>query len=249
MKPKVVAIIQARMASSRLPSKVLLPLGPDNKSVLWWMATRAGLAKLVDEVYIATTADLLNDEIDLCDNIVNGIYRYHGQEDDVIGRVLSCAEYANADIIVEISADCPLVDPRHINYLLETLLESKYEYVSNCVPERSWPDGLDVQVYWTKVLKRCQKIIMPQHHVGWNIGIRAGTFDCCNCIAPPSMHFPQWGLTLDEESDYELLRVLFNRFGADSNFDVEDVIKYLIQNPKLLEINKKVRRKDPEKEK
>lgn len=243
-KPKVVAIIQARMASSRLPGKVLLPLGPDNKSVLWWMAARAGLAKLVDEVYIATTTLNSNDEIK-CDKAK--IYRYHGQEDDVIGRVLSCAEYAEADIICDITADCPMVDPRHIDRVLKSLLNGTgvYDYVSNDVIDRSWPDGLDIQVYWTKALKKCKEKYNPKQHCGWNIP-QYRDFKCLHWAAPSGMHWPELGLTLDTYEDYKLLQILFYEFGKNPGFAVEDVIDFLRNNPHLLEINKSVQRKKPE---
>lgn len=249
MKPKVVAIIQARMASSRLPGKVLLPLGPDNKSVLWWMATRAGLAKLVDEVVIATTGDMLNDAIvqhvRFEDFLSTYVYHYGGKEDDVIGRVLSCANYAQADIICDITSDCPMVDPRHIDFLINKLISWKVDYASNDIIERSWPDGLDIQVYWTKTLKECKEKYNPQQHCGYNIPTNAG-FDTYTWEAPQGMYWPELGLTLDTYEDYELLKILFGEFGKNPDFAVEDVIDYLRNNPKLVEINKSIQRKKPE---
>ena len=246
MKSKVTAIIQARMRSSRLPGKVFLPLA--GKPVLWWMATRASLAELVDDVVIATTTDESNDIIWLYgnqnyDKFPATVYRYSGKEDDVMGRVLAAAKYMQTDIIVDLTADCPMMDPSHIDYLIDNL--SNADYISNDIVNRSWPDGLDIQVYKTNALKKCKKLFKPKQHCGWNIPQHPVEFHCLNWKAPDDMHWPELGLTLDTARDYEFLSKLFERFGHNPIFKVEDVIKYLRNNPKLI-TNKNVYRKTPE---
>lgn len=242
-KNKVVAIIQARMASSRLPGKALLPLGPNNKSVLWWMLKRASLAKLVDEAVIATTLDRTNQPIRKA--FLGQTWSWIGDENDVMGRVLWVAKKTNADIIVDLTGDCPLVDPIHIDNLIKILLNWEYEYVSNCVPERTWPDGLDIQIYWTKILKRCKKIFNPPQHCGWNIAQHPRIFDSYCNIAHGDMYWPELGLTLDTPEDYKLLKIIFKKFGRNPKFHVEDVILFLKLHPELVEINSSVRRKTP----
>ena len=245
-KPKIVAIIQARMASSRLPGKVLLPLGPDDNSALWWMAKRAGLAKLVDEVVVATTQAESNIPIlDFCGRNGVSYYAYGGNENDVIGRVLAAAKFYEADIIVDLTGDCPLVDPRHIDFLIETLLEGEYDYASNCI-WRDWPDGLDIQVYLTKTLQKCKKIFAPKQHCGWNIAQQTKIFDTDHWNAPPDMHWPELGLTLDTLEDYKLLKFIFYFFSYELDFQTEDIIYFLRAHPELVEINKKIQRKTPE---
>jgi len=249
MKQKVVAIIQSRMASTRLPGKVLLPLGPDNKSVLWWMATRAGLAELVDEVIIATTQAISNIPIlDFCRK--NGVtyYAYSGDENDLVGRVLTVGTWVNADIIIDLTADCPMIDPHHIDLLITLLKNSlpKFDYVSNDIIDRSWPDGLDIQVYWTKTLRTCQSLFNPSQHCGWNIAQKSKVFNIYHWQACKPMHWPELGLTLDTPEDYELLKIIFNKFGSDPGFHAETVVEYLRKNPELVEINKSIRRKVPE---
>lgn len=249
-KPKIVAIIQARMASTRLPGKVLLPLA--GKPCLWWMIKRTSLAKLVDEIVVATTDDNSNDPIEDFYNYANkefnnlSLFRYSGNENDVIGRVLKCAQQRRGDIICDISSDCPLVDPRHIDKLILILFKQKYDYISNDIINRSWPDGSDLQIYTTKSLEKCIKLFNPIKHCGWNIAQHPEEFEIYHWKAPKEMHFPHWGLTLDEISDYELLSIIFSKFGKDSFFSLESVIQYLKDNPKLLEINQKVKRKNPE---
>jgi len=242
---KTVAIIQARMRSSRLPGKVILPLA--NKSVLWWIVTRIKQAKMVDEIIIATTTHKSNNDIIKKGNIPAGcaFFRYDGDENDVIGRVIACAEWAKADIIVDITGDCPLIDPAHIEYLLYHVLTYGYDYASNCV-DRSWPDGLDIQVYKTHILKEVKDRFNPVHHAGWNIAQHPKEFKIYSWLAPIFMHWPELGLTLDTPEDYELLKIIFNQFNGDVSFAAENVVMFLRNNPALLEINKKIKRKTPE---
>jgi spore coat polysaccharide biosynthesis protein SpsF len=242
---KTIAIITARMRSTRLKGKVLLPLY--GKPALRWVADRCAMAN-IDGVVIATTADPSNDPIEevLSDYLV---FRYSGNENenDVIGRVLAAADWIGADIIVDVSGDCPLVDGRHIDHLLTMLIDDDLDYVSN-VGERTWPDGCDIQTYRTEALVRVQKEFQPKTHTGWNILQHPETFSIANWAAPPHMYWPSLAITLDTVSDYELLSIIFNRFGCNPAFQVEKVIEWLEDNPHLLDINKHVKRKDPEKE-
>lgn len=254
MKPKVVAIIQARMSSIRLPGKVLLSLA--GEPVLWWIAKRVSLADSIDRIVIATTARPQNDPI--CIHEKQGInrfpahiYRYAGEEDDVIGRVISAAEVHGADIIVDLTADCPMVDPNHIDELIRRLkygLNSNnehFDYASNDVVDRSWPNGLDIQCYWTRTLQRCKDLFNPQKHCGWNIALHE-IFSIYHWQAPPSMDWPDLGLTLDTPEDYELLKIIFDRFGHNPSFTAEGVVNFLMKNPELVRINQSVPRKAPE---
>lgn len=164
---KVAAIITARMGSTRLPGKALLPLA--GKPVLWWIAARILHCRYVDDIIIATTNHKANDPI--ADNhylpFGSRAFQYNGEEDDVIGRVLACAKWAKANIIVDITEGCPpLVDPRHIDYLVNKLKKGDYDYISNC-SHRTWPDGFDIQVYKTEALERVKNKFNPKYHTGW----------------------------------------------------------------------------------
>lgn len=263
-KPKVIAIIQARMESTRLPGKVLLPLA--GEPMLWWIAKRASLADSVDKVVIATTARSQNDPI--CIHEKQGIdrfhgayiYRYSGEEDDLIGRVISAAETHGADIIIDLTADCPCIDPKHIDKLirkLKTGLNSNlehFDYVSNDIVDRSWPNGLDIQCYWTRTLQRCKVLFNPQKHCGWNIAQHPEIFNIYHWQAPSfdiktgehTMYWPALGLTLDTPEDYKLLKIIFDRFGHNPAFTAEGVVNFLAKNSELIEINWSVQRKVPE---
>ena len=250
MFPKVVAIIQARMQSTRLPGKVLLPLA--GKPVLWWIAKRASLAKLVDDVMVATCASEANYPIySFCQREEIDVFSYTGEENDVIGRVLAAAEWSRADIIVDITADCPMVDPRHIDNLIMKLkkitefYKDQLDYVTNDIVSRSWPDGFDIQVYWRDALERCKDLFVPKQHCGWNIAQHPEIFNIYHWKARPSMHWPELGLTLDTPEDYEMLKILFKKFGDDPGFSSEAIITFLRKNPEYI-INTNVKRKSPE---
>ena len=246
---KVVAIIQARMQSTRLPGKVLLPLA--GKPVLWWMAKRASLAEFVDRVVVATKGSPANEPMFHCSDLWSlcNFHIYHGDEDDVIGRVLSAANHFDADIIVDITADCPMIDPKHIDKLikkLKMLKDQNLDYVSNDIVSRSWPNGLDVQVYWTDALIKCKRLFNPRQHCGWNIAQHPEIFNIYHWRARPSMRWPELGLTLDTPEDYEMLKILFDKFGKDDpGFSAEEVIKFLKKNREYI-TNSDVKRKTPE---
>jgi len=128
-KPKIVASIEARMTSSRLPGKVLLP-AIRGMSMIELMIDRVKQSKYIDEIVVATTTnDTDNPIIELC--IKKGVKFYRGSEDDVLGRVLQAHKSLQSDIIVELTGDCPLVDPEIIDGIINEYLENNFDYVSN----------------------------------------------------------------------------------------------------------------------
>lgn len=243
MQNKTVAIITARMQSSRLPGKVLLPLY--GKPALRWVADRCDQAKLVNGIIIATTANSLNDPIQEALGNDYLVFRYKGDEEDVLERVLAAAKWVDADVIVDISGDCPLVDERHIDKLINVLRKQNLDYASNIA---TFPNGLDVQVCTSRALAKVKELFNPEHHVSWNIKQHLEVFDTFDWIARPGMSHRDWGLTLDEIDDYKLLKIIFDHFGKNPSFTAEEVAAYLTTNPHLLDINRKVQRKNPEKE-
>ena len=241
---KVIAIIPARMGSTRLPKKIMLPLA--GKNVLQWCYDRVSASKMVDQTIITTYRHPDNREIW---RQFPDTYVYDGEASDVIGRVLNTAMWAGADIICDITSDCPLVSNFHIDFLVKELIDNNYDFISNDIIDRSWPDGLDIMIYKKEALERCIKLYSPTKHTGWNIAMHPEEFKICHVKAPDKYNLPHWGLTLDEEKDYEVLKAIFFMFGTNKiDFKIEDVLDWLIENPEILEINNNVRRKDPEKE-
>lgn len=145
---RTVAIVQARMGSSRLPGKVLAPIG--DHPLLSYVVRRVQLAKLVDRVIVATPATKADAQIhNWC--LLSAVDVLAGAERDVLGRYLAVAEHARADRIVRITADCPLIDPDVIDATIEAC-EGK-PWASNIHPARTWPDGLDVEVMTIETLR------------------------------------------------------------------------------------------------
>lgn len=252
---KKVAIIQARMDSSRLPGKVLFRLG--DYKVLELVHDRVRKSN-IDEIVVATTWNPLDNEIELfCEN--NSIKCFRGSEDDVLDRVYNCAHKHNADILIEITADCPFVDYRHINEMLGFFdnNDAAFQYVSNCFP-RSWADGFDVQIYNYFVLYSLEVLKnnknnknINREHVGWNIQ---------NCDenkysnfkhypAPQKYRLPHIGLTLDTKEDFELLtqvsQLLIDKKIRLDEVSAIEIIDLLLEKPELSKINEQIKRKIP----
>ena len=242
----IVATIEARMTSSRLPGKVLLPLA--GKPALERLVERIRRSRYVDDIVVATT---INNEdqpiVDLCEKI--GCLYFRGSEEDVLSRVLSAAKSVTGDIIVEITGDCPLIDHRHIDKVIELFYSGEYDYASNTI-ERSFPDGFDVQVFPVHVLEEVDRLThdpIDRVHVSYYIYTHPERYRLFNWKAEGVMYWPGLGITLDEEDDYILLNKIFEElFPKNADFSAKDVVELLRNRPELVEINSNVRRKAPE---
>ena len=256
-RPSSVIIIQARMGSTRLPGKVLLKY--DNKiPSLVCMIKRLSKCK-VDHFIVATTTHTIDDEIEKTITNTfpsNTIRCFRGSESNVINRVICAAESVNLPdegYIVDLSGDCPFIQSSIVNFLLRKIYKNKeLDYVHNDVINRSWPDGIDCQVYKLAALKEAEKLIInPVHlsHSGWNIPhYGSHLFKTWSWKAPERYRWPELGLTLDEKADYEFLNNIYKQF-SDSNkypqpFSIMTVIKVLKQCPWLV-TNKDITRKIP----
>lgn len=146
---KTVAIIQARMGSTRLPGKVLRPIG--ERDVLGWCVDRICRAQSLSDVVIATT-DLSRDDVlvDWCQ--ARGRPSFRGPEDDVLTRYARAAEAFGADVVVRVTSDCPLIDPNLVDEVIHHRAMTNADYVSNNFPEHSYPIGLDVECFTREAL-------------------------------------------------------------------------------------------------
>ncbi len=140
--PNVVAIVQARMTSSRLPEKVLLPLG--NSCVLGHVVARLSRSQYVNKVVVATTQDDEDQAIVTWAN-VHGFDVFCGDRDNVLSRFYECALLHKADVIIRVTSDNPLVDPAIVDKTISAFLESKVDYAANNLV-KTYPHGLDVEV-------------------------------------------------------------------------------------------------------
>lgn len=164
MKPRIVAIIQGRMGSSRLPGKVLLDIA--GQPMLARVFTRTSRAAAVTETLIATTTEPADDPIaEYCD--FSGVPFTRGSQFDVLDRYYQAARQFKAEVVVRITADCPVIDPALIDDVVNTLLEDEYDFVCNRLPppwSRTYPIGLDVEACTFAVLEKAwQEAKEPQH--------------------------------------------------------------------------------------
>lgn len=240
---KIVATVEARMASSRLPGKVMLEAA--GKPMLEHLITRLLTVSLIDEIVLATTVNPLDDELEIFAKKI-GISCFRGSESDVMSRVILAAESASADIVVEITGDCPIIDPQLIDQAIRIFNSNKMNYVNNC-HIRSYPDGMDVQVFTLDTLKRSAEMtvdFLDREHVTLHIRKNPDIFSHLNLVSPAETFWPSLGLTLDEPKDYDLLKKVIENFHPNNlNFSCKDVIEFLKKNPDFVLINKNVIRK------
>ena len=243
---KIVATIEARMTSSRLPGKVMLPvLGVP---MIGHLIRRLKAVPSIDEIVVATTINNADDA--LVDYSINeGARVFRGSEEDVMGRVLKAAESAKADVVVQITGDCPILDPDLVEQTIRIFKRNiNVDFASNAYFS-SYPDGMDTTVLKFSALKASAEMTsdpLDREHVTRHIINHPELFRHVYLIAPPSLEWPGLGLTLDEPQDYELLKTLIEHFGLQNPFfGCGDVLKIMRKHPGWLEINNKVLRKDP----
>ncbi|MBL8013218.1 MAG: glycosyltransferase family protein [Candidatus Omnitrophica bacterium] len=238
---KIVATIEARMTSSRLPGKVLMPAcGMPMLEILIRRLKKVGQ---VHEIVVATTINTSDDPVvALAEKMGVGCFR--GSEEDVLARVLGAAGQYEADLIVEITGDCPLVDPVIVGQVIDLYLNTPCDYASNVNPV-TFPIGMDAQVFSAELLARADregKTREDREHVSWYIRNHPH-MKRTNLYAPSQLHWPELGLTLDEMSDYELLKNIVEHFSPNLFFSCKDILDYLRMNPHVLKINQNVARR------
>jgi spore coat polysaccharide biosynthesis protein SpsF len=240
---KIVATIEARMASSRLPGKVLLPVR--GRPLLHYLVARLRAVPSLDAIVLATTTSSSDDVLAaFAEREDIGCFR--GSEEDVLARVIGAAESAAADVVVETTGDCPIIDPEIVEQTIRMFQAHTAAYVSNA-HIRSYPDGMDTQVFSLESLRRSASMTdapLDREHVTLYMRNHPEIFPQVHLVAPPQTHWPELGLTLDEQADYELIGCLIEHFG-DQNplFGCLDVVRLLRTKPDWIRVNQDVRRK------
>ena len=240
------------MTSSRLPGKVLMTAC--EKPMLELMIERVKRIEFVDEIVVATTVNEADQPIaDLADRLGVGCYR--GSEDDVLGRVLGAAQGVDADVIVELTGDCPLIDPNVASQVLEFYLRHDFDYVSNdhfpvgegfdfeahpYAVYESYPMGIDAEIFSTETLARADRETSDpedREHVSLYL-IREPKFSMGLVPAPPNLHRPKLRLTLDVESDYQIIRSVYEElYRSNPEFTLSDILTLVDRNPAEFEID------------
>ena len=239
---KVNAIIEARMGSTRLPGKTLFQIM--GRPVLDLLIERLSWSKRIDQIIVAAPTNKEDDVIEeFCD--AKKIACYRGSSEDVLGRVYHAAKKFDTDIIVEVTGDCPLLDPWLIDDCLELYMRHDYDYLSNFI-EQSYPPGIDVQIFSFDVLKGMHTIAKEpkyREHVSLYILKNPQKYRIHNVTAPEEFSYPDWHIELDEMKDFELIKRIYEAlYPRNPQFSTLDIIHLLKRNPDWLLINKDIKR-------
>ncbi|WMJ24045.1 glycosyltransferase family protein [Paludicola sp. MB14-C6] len=240
MKKKVEVIIQARMGSTRLPGKVMLNLC--GKPVLWHVLQRVKQAKKVDDIIVATS-NLQADDIiaDYLNSIDTKCFR--GDESDVLSRYYYATKKYPADAIIRITADCPLIDPNVIDDVVSCFFTHSCKYASNFSQKRSFPRGLDCEIFSFQLLERA---------------FHEATEDFEREHVTPFMYWKQHKIatienkedysdmrwTLDTLEDFELIQAIYHQFyHGEHNFYMKEIYSFLKSNPQIMLLNQEIQQK------
>jgi spore coat polysaccharide biosynthesis protein SpsF len=237
---KVVAIIQARMGSTRLPGKVLKDL--EGESVLARVVNRLRRASLIDELLVATTDRGADDVIvEQCRRYAVPVFR--GDEDDVLDRYLRAAQASKADVIVRITSDCPLIDPEIADKTIRAFHAERPDYATNCLV-RTYPRGLDTEVMAYRALERAWRAADQSYqraHVTPYIYEHGDEFKILSVKGDADYSNHRW--TVDTAEDLEFMRAIYSRLRDRNDFLWRDVLDLLEREPELVELNRSVMQK------
>jgi glutamate-1-semialdehyde 2,1-aminomutase len=236
----IVAIVQARMGSSRMPGKVLQKI--IDTPMIEILFDRLSHSKKINKIILATTT---NHNDDLLVRYIKQINYdvFRGSEIDVLDRYFRAAEKENADVIVRITGDCPLVDSDLVDQLITGFLEKAADYASNREPA-TYPDGLDIEVFTRKVLEETKnnaRSSFEKEHVTPYI-INSKKFSKYYLTSEEDLSKERW--TVDEPEDLLLVSEIFKYFYPKTNFSWQEVIKLRKINPKIFTVNQHIVRNE-----
>lgn len=238
----IVTIVQARCSSSRLPNKVLLPLV--GKELLLRQIERMSVSKMIVKIVVATSLEASDDFIEkLCNE--NSITCFRGSLNDLLDRHYQAAKLFNADAVVKIPSDCPLIDPKIIDDVINFFLKNcdKYDYVSNLHPA-SYPDGNDVEIMHFSVLEKSWKESskdFEREHTTPYIWENPEIFKIGNYLWETGKDYSMsHRFTIDYPEDYEFIKIVYEKlYPSNPYFSLEDILNLLENNPEIKKINDK----------
>lgn len=238
--PTILTVVQARMGSSRLPGKVLLPLA--GRPLLVRMVERVQRARLAGTVAVATTTDAADDAVAAC-CAAHGIPCFRGDALDLLDRHYQAARHYGADIVLKIPSDCPLIDPAVIDQVLGVYLENpdQYDFVSNLHPA-TFPDGNDVEVMRFEALEtawREARRPLEREHTTPYFWENPDQFRLANVVWATNRDFSmshRW--TIDYPEDYEFINAVYEALHpANPAFGLDDILRLLEQRPDITQFN------------
>jgi spore coat polysaccharide biosynthesis protein SpsF len=272
MTPRIIAIVQARMNSSRLPGKVLLDIG--SEPMLGRVVERTSQSSLVEHVLVATTTDPTDDALySYCSS--HSLPCWRGSQYDVLDRYYQAARASKAGIVVRITADCPLIDPELVDRTIQTLLgdagsrapgsaglHTDFDFSSNRLPppwRRTFPIGLDTEVCTFTVLQRAwreasepaeREHVMPYMYEGVQLepaGNQVSTGESPRgfrvALLDSAKDYGSHRWTVDTAEDLEFVRQVYDHFGSRQDFSWKEVLALVESRPALMQINANVKHK------
>ncbi len=243
--PTIVAIVQARMGSSRLPGKVLADIG--GQPMLHRVVLRARRSKFVGQVVVATTTDQGDDPVQsFCK--YHGIPCFRGDPYDVLDRYYQASRLYKARTIVRLTADCPVIDPGEIDRTIQAFFDAGVDFAANRLPppwKRTTPIGMDTEVVTFDALERAWREAEKKYareHVMPYFYENTGRFQILLVDHDPDLSHLR--LTVDTYEDLILVRKIYQRFGDRDDFSLYEILDMLDEDPELLKINLDVKHKD-----
>ncbi len=241
---KTIAVIQARMSSTRLPGKVLKIAA--GRTLLERMVERVQQAGLVNATWVATTVDPSDDELcHFCQE--KGIAVYRGSLQDVLDRYYQLAKREGADAVVRLTGDCPLVDPALIDEVITAFQRENADFACNRLPppfKRTYPIGLDIEVCTFEALEKAWREAKEKHereHVLPYLYEVPGRFKVYQLNYKEDLGALRW--TVDTPQDMELIRAIFEKFGGRNDFSWLDVLELYRREPDMFKVNANIHHK------
>jgi spore coat polysaccharide biosynthesis protein SpsF len=243
--PRIFAIVQARMGSTRLPGKVLKPLA--GRPMLAHLLERLKTAQTLTGIVVATST-LPEDKVILDFAQGQGTTAFAGSAEDVLGRYVGAANAVQADVIVRITGDCPLNDPATVDRAVRYFLENDFDItIESNGTKRMSPRGLDVEVCSMEALLRADTLAQDgpsREHVMLYMYRHPDQFKVGFFPIPPELCHPDWRLCVDEPADFRLMEEIFARLDRPGHLiKFSEVAALFHREPALLEINQQVHQK------
>lgn len=243
---KRVIIVQARMTSTRLPGKVLMDVA--GRPMLSQQLRRLKQCTMVDEIVIATTTNSVDERIvDLARR--EGVRWFCGSESNVLARFVGAARQTQADAIVRVTADCPLIDPHVTDRVIDELIHhgSKCDYASNIL-QRTYPKGMDVEAFFLDTLLRLDRLALSQvarEHVTVYLYLeRPDLFLCRSIVDNENNSDLRW--TVDTGADLKLIRALYGALDLGGRMvSYPEILAYVRSHPELNQLNAGVKTWEP----
>jgi spore coat polysaccharide biosynthesis protein SpsF len=227
----VIAILQARMTSTRLPGKVLMDI--EGMPMIGRQIERVRQANLIDELVIATSTDASDDMLAQYVESI-GVNVQRGPLQDVLQRFVQVLDVFNFKDVVRLTADCPLADPDVIDGVISLYQNSDFDYVSNSL-QRTFPRGLDVEVFKNEVLRTVSQNDdreISREHVTYGIYSRADIYTTSNFAQNPSFSNFRW--TVDTQEDLDFIRNVYRHFAPmNMSFRQHDILDWIDRFPQF----------------